>query len=358
MLKRIAIVLLAAILLIALTACEDKVDKMDAQQVLDEAIAQMAKIANYKYTFDIKAAEYAEPIVTDAPVFEDPDVQTDMPDPEATGDISMEPISSESLEPLPLETPEPTPSPSPDLSASPSPSVSVALGDTYGLSNQSIVFNSPLMTKVTSNMSLKNGNETDAEAVFSQEGTDYYMYNQLEGQWVRLRLASDKVVNEYFKFYYVDCMAYLKDYMKDIVKAGKEKIGEMNCLKLTAKLSPDVLPMVLYQSWLPLSTDTAKQLGDMDISIWVDIETMDIVRIYLDMTENVNILKDETDKSGNEESEDNPDESKITLVYASVTLECVFSDYGTNEQPTVPPDAQSQPAADFNPYGTGDEESS
>jgi hypothetical protein len=372
--KRIIPLVLAVILVLTLTACQDKTDKLEPQQVLDSAIEQMSKSAGYKYTLNISAVEYAEPVQTEAPVFEDAEALVDDQSPGASDLAPEEPVASgqtvepdpsESFELLPSESvtpepsPTPSPSPSPSPSGSPSPTPSVALGASYGLANQSLVVSNPLLTRSTSVMTLPDGTTTEGEAVFSQEGTDYYMYIQPEGQWLRLKLSGDRVVNEYFKFYFVNCLAYFKDYIKDLTKAGKEKIGDKNYLKLVGKLDPDVLPVVLYQSGLPLSADTAKQLGDMTLTLWVDVDTFSPIRLTVDMTEDVNILKDESDKSGTEEGEDAPaTDTMINLVYHTVTLECSFAELGDGDKPTVPADATALPAQEFNPYGTDTEEES
>lgn len=368
MMKKLTAVILALLSLLILSSCgEDVTKKMSPQEILDVSEAGFSQVKNYTYSFAIKAAQYAQPVVTDAP-----DVNTDeeagnaTPPPGADvgggdgeGEGEGEPVVSASpdasVSPQPSTSPEVSVEPSPTASDQNAPAPSAPIGAQYDSAFSSTVYLSPtLMTKST--LAVDNPVPITAEAYFSQEGTDYFMYEKPGDTWINRRLANDKTVNEYFKLHFVDSYTVLKSYIKDLKTVGTEKDKDgKELIKLEGTLSADTMPMLLFQAGFSVTgAETSKALGDMPLTIWVDSKDYKLSRITIDLTQNLNVLMDEAQKVGSEDA----DTTKITLTYASVLLDCTFTGYDKAPAVALPADAKSQPAQDFNPYTTSTDDAS
>ncbi len=363
MLKKLTVIALVLVSLLILTSCgEEAAPALNPQEILDTSEADFSKVQNYTYSFAIKAAEYAEPVVTDAPDINTGEETGDATPPPGAdlggeeggdgGDTAASPEAS--VSPEATVSPEESAEPSPTASGEGSPEPSAPLGAQYGSAFTSNVFLSPFAIK--SSLVVDNPVPLKAEAFFSQEGTDYFMYEKPGDVWINRRLANEKTVNEYFKLHFVDSYAILKTYIKDLKAAGTEKDKDgREFVRLEGMLSADTMPMLLFQAGFSVTAaDTSKVLGDMPLKIWVDSKDYKLSRISIDLTQNVNVLMDEAQKAGSEDA----DMTKITLTYASVLVECTFTAYDTTPAVEVPADAKAQQAQDFNPYTTSDDDAS
>lgn len=200
------------------------------------------------------------------------------------------------------------------------------------MSGQAVVFQNPMKMKMLLNAAIPGvEEEMQLEQYMIQEEQVITMYQNINDQWFKT-VIDDPAMAEMMQ---MDPKENLKLFMDNLVSVeitGQEKVGEKDTVKIdliaSADIFDDVLQDVAGES-LGLGSDLItseffSKIGDMKYTVWIDKATLDTVKCYMDLTENMKNL-------GAALGEDSSTPEELTGIFENMEISLEYTIYNQNK---------------------------
>jgi len=200
------------------------------------------------------------------------------------------------------------------------------------MSGKAVVFQSPMKMKMVLDAFIPGiEEEMQIEQYLVQEDQAITVYQSINGQWFKT-VIDDPAMAEMMQ---MDPRDNLKLFMDNLLSAeitGQEKVGEKDTVKIdlvaSAEIFDDVLQDVAGES-LGLGSDIItseffSKIGDMKHTIWIDKATLETVKCYMDLTDNMKNL-------GSAFAEDSSTPEELTGVFENMEISMEYTIYNQGE---------------------------
>ena len=200
------------------------------------------------------------------------------------------------------------------------------------MSGQAVVFQNPMKMKMFLNAAIPGvEEEMQLEQYMIQEEQVITMYQNINDQWFKT-VIDDPAMAEMMQ---MDPKENLKLFMDNLVSAeitGQEKVGEKDTVKIDLIASADIFDEVLQDvagESLGLGSDLIaseffSKIGDMKYTVWIDKVTLDTVKCYMDLTENMKNL-------GAALGDDSSTPEELTGVFKNMEISLGYTIYNQNK---------------------------
>lgn len=207
-------------------------------------------------------------------------------------------------------------------------------------------FQKPMKMKMVMDVTIPGMEQAmTMEQYMVEEEQKVIIYQHIEDTWQKMVLDDPAMV----ELMSMDPRDNLKLFMDNIVKAeilGEEKIGDRNTLKIVIVSSGKIFEQLFQETagnTLGITddifdADLLSKIGDMNYLIWIDKATLETVKCYMDMSENMknigNILA---------EQENIPDSDELIEVFSNMEMSLEYSVLNQNKVQdfTIPEEAKN-----------------
>jgi len=230
-----------------------------------------------------------------------------------------------------------------DLSMDMKMSVSSETVD-ISIDGQATVFQNPIKMKMVMDTMIPGMDQTmQITQYMVEEGQIVTIYQQLDGQWYKT-VIDDPAMSQMMQ---MDPRENMELFMNNLVQAeivGEEKVGERDTYKIDLLASGEIFNQVLEDmtdeslglNSEMFSKDIFSKIGDMKYTVWIDKNTLETVKCYMDLTDNMRNLG-----SAMAEDQDSPEELKE--VFSNMEMSMEYSVYNHNQAQdfTIPEEAKN-----------------
>jgi len=211
------------------------------------------------------------------------------------------------------------------------------------LQGQATVFQKPMVMKMSMIMDVK-GKKKNFQQYMEQNEGGMTIYQKIDDQWSKMAL-NDPAFSEMMN---MDPSQNVKLYLENLKRAeilSDEKVGEKEIVKLEMILSSKIYDEMLQQmpggnltGQLPFNSDILSKIGDIKGKIWVDKATLDIVKVTVDMTENMQNFGKALAENGGL-----PEEAAAMFSNMEISVEYEMLNQNKAVEFTIPEEAKNAP---------------
>lgn len=163
------------------------------------------------------------------------------------------------------------------------------------MNGKATVFQKPMQMKMVMEMTNPETNEPMVIEQYmeaTEQGMNIYQY--VEEQWFKTTL-NDPALAEMMNMDPTKNMELFLKHLKEVNILGEESLREKDTVKIEMvassemynELMEQMAGMNLNQPGMEITPDFLSQMGDMKYIVWVDKDTLNIVKTSMDLTENL-----------------------------------------------------------------------
>lgn len=210
------------------------------------------------------------------------------------------------------------------------------------MKGQGTVFQNPMRMKMVMETAVPG---MDKKLMITQymveEDQKITLYQQMEGQWFKMIMDDPAMVQM------MDPMDNLQLFMDNLIQTetvGEEKIADRDTMKIeliaSEKIFDELLNGITDESLGMnddiLNTEVLSKIGDVKYTIWVDKDSLDIVKSYMDLTDNMRNLA-----AAISENQDTPEELKEVFANMEISMEYTVYNQNKSADFSIPQEAKN-----------------
>ncbi len=212
------------------------------------------------------------------------------------------------------------------------------------MDGQATVFQNPMKMKMVMDTTIPGMDQNMQITQYMVEENEIItIYQQLEGQWYKT-VIDDPAMSQMMQ---MDPRENMELFMDNLIQAeivGEEKVGERDTYKIDLLASSEIFGQVLgdlTDENLGLSSemfgnDLFSKIGDMKYTVWIDKDTLETVKCYMDLTDNMRNLG-----SAMTENQDAPEELKQIFANMEMSMEYFVLNHNNAQDFKVPDEAKN-----------------
>lgn len=213
----------------------------------------------------------------------------------------------------------------------------------FDIGGKATIFQNPMKMKMVMNTMIPGmDEEMQITQYMIEEEQKIIVYQQLDGQWFKM-VIDDPAMAQTMQ---MDPRDNMQLFIDNLIKAeivGEEKIGGRDTYKIDLLASSEIFDQVfddmannsLGLSSEMLGSDVFSNIGDMKYTVWIDKDTLETVKCYMDLTDNMRNLGNVM--VGNQ---DTPEELKELFSNMQMSMEYTIQNHNKAVDFTVPEEAK------------------
>lgn len=212
------------------------------------------------------------------------------------------------------------------------------------MAGQATVFQNPMKMKMVLDTTIPGMDQNmQITQYMVEEDQIITIYQQLEDQWYKT-VVDDPAMSQMMQ---MDPRENMELFMDNLIQAeivSEEKVGERDTYKIDLLASSEIFDQLLEDMTNEslglnsemLGKDLFSKIGDMKYTVWIDKDTLETVKCYMDLTDNMRNL-------GNAmaEDQDAPEELKEVFSNMEMSMEYTILNHNNALDFTVPDEAKN-----------------
>lgn len=212
----------------------------------------------------------------------------------------------------------------------------------FSMTGKATVFQNPMKMKMVMDIP-GMGDQMQMTQYMIEEDQIITIYQQLEGQWYKT-VIDDPAMSQMMQ---MDPRENMELFMDNLIQAeivGEEKVGERDTYKIELLASSEIFDQVfedMTNKSLGLNgemfdSDLFSKIGDMKYTVWIDKDTLETVKCYMDLTDNMRNLG-----SAMAQEEGAPEELNEIFSNMEMSMEYYVINHNNAQDFTVPDEAKN-----------------